>query len=60
MMVNSVASFSAKPLFVIVIFGSAISAFSVVGLIYMFASVLIRGSGVPGWASWCPSGSWAD
>ncbi|HEY7687827.1 MAG TPA: glycosyltransferase family 2 protein [Dongiaceae bacterium] len=51
MMVNSVASFSAKPLFVIVVFGLAISALSVIALIYMFASVLIHGSNVPGWAS---------
>jgi len=51
LMVNTVASFSAKPLFVIVIFGLAISALSLVGLIYMFLSALIVGSAVPGWAS---------
>lgn len=51
MMVNSVASFSAKPLFVIVVSGLAISTLSLLGLIYMFLRVLIVGSAVPGWAS---------
>jgi putative glycosyltransferase len=51
MVVNSVASFSARPLFVIVIVGLVISALSLLGLVYMFLSVLIAGSAVPGWAS---------
>jgi putative glycosyltransferase len=51
LMVNSVASFSAKPLFVIVIAGLVISTLSLVGLIYMFLHALIVGSAVAGWAS---------
>lgn len=51
MMVNSVASFSAKPLFVIVFFGLAISSMSLLALIYILVKVLMVGVSVPGWAS---------
>jgi putative glycosyltransferase len=51
MMVNSVASFSAKPLFVIVFFGLTISGISLVALIYILVKVVMVGVSVPGWAS---------
>lgn len=51
MMVNSVASFSAKPLFVIVFFGLAISGISLLALFYILVKVLMVGTSVPGWAS---------
>jgi len=51
MMVNSVASFSAKPLFVIVFFGLAISGISLLALIYILLKVVMGGVAVPGWAS---------
>ena len=51
MMVNSVTSFSARPLFVIVFFGLGISVLSLVALVYLLLRVLIFGSVVAGWAS---------
>ncbi len=51
MMVNSVTSFSARPLFVIVFFGLGISTLSLAGMLYLLLRVLIFGSVVPGWAS---------
>jgi putative glycosyltransferase len=51
MMVNSVTSFSARPLFVIVFFGLGISVLSLAGMLYLLLRVLIFGSVVPGWAS---------
>jgi putative glycosyltransferase len=51
MMVNSVTSFSARPLFVIVFFGLAISVLSLAGMLYLLLRVLLFGSVVPGWAS---------